>query len=129
LGLVAQKIKVRDSTLTILWNSSFESNTQFEPSLEILCACVLFCQKPWFWGRLEGMGIMEKWEIDAESQNYVSALSRLALAHGTRPSELVSKTCIFATVTTSSGELLLALASSAGSATHVFASVTHSQPR
>jgi hypothetical protein len=99
---------------TLSWNS--------------LCMCVIL-SKTMSWRRLEVMVIMEKWEIDAESQNYVSVLSRLALARGTRSGELVSKTCIFATVTTSSGELLLALASSAGSATHVFASVTHSQPR
>ena len=61
------------------------------------------------------------------SQINVSALSRLALAHGTRPGELISEICNVATVTTRSGELLLALASSAGSASLVLASETHSQ--
>jgi hypothetical protein len=75
------------------------------------------------------MGVMEKWEIDGKSQNYVSALSRLALARGTRPGELIRKICTVATETTRPGELLLALASSAGSASLVLASETHSQPR
>jgi hypothetical protein len=40
------------------------------------------------------MGVMEKWEIDGKSQNYVSALSRLALARGTRSGELIRKSAL-----------------------------------
>jgi hypothetical protein len=43
-----------------------------------------------------------------KSQKFVSALSRLALARGTRPGELIRKICNVATVTARPGELLLA---------------------